>query len=115
MEYLEYKGKKYPFIITMSTLIEFKQASGLDFEIAFSQGLEKMYESMLMMTILGLRKGFELETPPFYKIIWNYITTGSKIGIKAKDYVKIIDTEYLQISSFIPSFFSSLSEDDKKK
>ena len=115
IEYLNYNGKKLPFAITMSTLVEFKKATGTDFEIALTEGLEKAYESMLLFTILALNKGYELDKPPIYKILWNLITTGSKIGIASKDYIKLLDTEYTQISSLLPLFFVPPSEEDKKK
>ena len=115
IQYLDYKGKKLPFAITMSTLVEFKKATGIDFELSLSGDIDKVYANMLTITILGLRKGFELENTPFYKVLRNLITTGTKIGIKNKDYTKIVDLEYTHISKIFPTFFTALSEEDKKK
>lgn len=115
MQYIEFKGKKFPFIITMSTLVEFKKTKGIDFELALSGDISNIYETMLLLTILALNKGFQIEKPPFYKIIWNLITTRSKIGINRKDYIKLLDLQYTEISNIIPSFFGDVSEEDKKK
>jgi hypothetical protein len=115
VEYIKYKGKNFPFCITMSALVEFKKATNEDFELSLSGDIDKIYSSMLMMTILALHKGFELEKPSFLRILWNLITTGTKIGIKNSEYVRLLDTEYEIISKTIPLFFGQLSEEDKKK
>ena len=115
IQYIEYKGRQLPFCITMSSLVEFKKAYGIDFELSLTYDISKLYEAMLMMTILALRKGFELEPPSFLRIIWNLISTGTKIGIKNSEYVKLLDLNYSQITKIIPSFFGQLTEEDKKK
>lgn len=117
IEYLTYKGRKLPFSITMSTLVEFKKASGVDFETAFAdkQEIDKMFELMMLITILAINKGYEQENPSIFKILKNYITTGSKKGIKNSELIKLMDAEFQQIAMLIPKFFLTLSEADKKK
>jgi hypothetical protein len=43
------------------------------------------------------------------------LTTGKKLGIRTKDYVKILDLENEQINLLLNSFFTPLSDSDKKK
>ena len=116
IEYLNYKKRKLPFSLTMSSVIEFKKTYGKDFEIIQTDGdFTKMYESLLLLTILGLNKGFELSEKSWLKILYNLITTGTKIGIKNKEYVKILDAEVNTIISLLHKFFYMLTPEDKKK
>lgn len=101
----------------MSTLVEFKKASGHDFENIFSllSNFEQSYESVLMLMILALRKGYELESPSIFKKIWNLIRYGTTLGIKNSQYIRILDENYALILEFIPEFFLMLTTTDKKK
>ena len=101
----------------MSCLVSFKQATGTDFEQIFSLlgDVEKLYQALLTMTILGLQKGYQLENPPLYKKLWNKIRYGQTIGYRDKELVLILDDNYMKVQELIPKFYLAISESDKKK
>ena len=117
IEFIEYKGRKLPFAITMSSLIEFKNASGKEIETSIQADKEftKLYETILLITIIGLRKGYELSEFSLFTKLKNLFLYRSVMGFKTSDYPKIIDTEFKHILELIPKFYLSLSESDKKK
>lgn len=123
VEYITFRGKKYPFLIAFSTLIKFQEQTGEDFTKLLSENTNilALGESLLYILKLGLKTGYEISPPSFLKKVYNLVTTGTFIGIKEKDYIYILDNNFNVIIGIIPKFFYSMvggevaSEEDKKK
>jgi len=112
IKYLEYKGRKFPFLITMDCLINFEDETGEEFIITFSSttSLTKLVRLLILMTKLGLEAGLRETNPSIFKIIWNYIRAGNKIGLRKKSIPYFVSKNYDKLLEIIPDFFHDVQD-----
>jgi len=126
VEYIEYRKRKYPFLIAFSTLIEYEKATKSDFITAFQSANDmiKLANDLVLILKLGIKTGFALERPPpwtfdifcfWFKIFKNFIRSGNKYGLKAKEYPFIIDNNWKIILKLVPKFFSDIQDEQLKE
>lgn len=120
LEFIEFRGKKYPFLIGFSTLIAFQKQTGKDFTeiLQNNKNLIGLAETLVLILKLGLKTGYDIKPPSLIQKIKNLICKGNFIGIKEQEYLIIIDEQWQKILSIVPKFFGSITDvegEDKKK
>jgi len=112
IEYIEYKKRKYPFLISFSTLIKFEKQTGKDFLTLFAgtSNMIALAESLTLILKLGLETGFQAEKPNFLRQLFNLIRFRNKIGLKENDYLLIVDNQWQHLLDVIPKFFYDLRD-----
>ena len=113
IEYIDFRGKKYPFVINFKTLILYKEETGNDFIKELSSIVDTMIllEKYLIITRLAIKTGYDLNKPSLGRRIINLLLTKSPIGLRKKDYVDIIDQSWKKIPEMVAKFFYSAEDE----
>jgi len=116
VEYVKLAKRKYPFVISMSTLIQYKRETGEDFVklLATESNVTKQADNLLDMLKLGIKTGFEYHRPPLFRVILNYLRAGNKLGIKEKEYPYMLDKEWTHLLKIVPAFLYDMSDMSEK-
>jgi len=107
VEYLKYNGRKIPFAVLNSTLIDFQKQGHGEFVAMLMNADDMQKVSMNLYTIveLGIETGYHTVKWNIFKKFWNLVRYGSPIGVKKKYYKYIVDQNgediYRLVSNFI--------------
>ena len=112
LKYINFRKRKLPFIITMSTLINYSEKNKEDFlqMLLNSNDLLKLGKSLLLILELGLESGYAYEKRNPVKTLLNLIFTKTKYGVKKDDLQYILDHNWSQLVKMIPEFFTKLQD-----
>lgn len=111
IKYITYNKRKFPFVISFSTLIEFEERTGKEFITMFSSETDmgELGNNLKLMLELGLKTGYKFDKPGIVNLIINLLFSGTKIGINKKNYAYVVDQQWRHLLKIIPEFFYDLN------